>query len=180
MPVFKSQGRSLTNLRFADDVLLAARSKADIIKMLKDFAQDSEKCGLKLNYGKTKVMTWNHYRHSCRDVRIGLGSVEVLGEDAAERYLGRKLALSQSHMVELDNRIGAAWAAFHKHKQKLCSKHYKLQDRCRLFDATITPTLLYGCVAWALTGQMEKALNVQRRRMLRYVFRLHHRHSQET
>ena len=60
-------------------------------------------------------------------------------------------------------------------EQELCSKHYTLHDRCRLFDATVTPTLLYGCAAWALTAKMEQALKTQRRKMLRYVFRLHRR-----
>ena len=91
----------------------------------------------------------------------------------AERYLGRKLAFKDTSRVELENRINAAWAAFHKHKQELCCKHYCLKDRCRLFDATVTPTLLYGCATWALTCKMEEALQAHWRRMLRYVFGLH-------
>ena len=106
-------------------------------------------------------------------MRVGKNSIAVLGEDSAEKYLGRKLAFKDSIQVEVANRVAAAWAAFHKHKQELCCKHYRLQDRCRLFDATVTPTLLYGCAAWALTGHLERDLKVQRRRMLRYVFRLH-------
>ena len=73
------------------------------------------------------------------------------------------------------NRIAAGWAAFHKHKGELCSKFYRLEDRIRLFDAVITPTVLYGSATWALLQSMEKSLRTVRRRMLRYVFRIHRR-----
>ena len=39
----------------------------------------------------------------------------------------------------------------------------------------MSPTVLHGTVAWALTQQMEKKLLATWRRMLRYVFRLHRR-----
>jgi hypothetical protein len=55
----------------------------------------------------------------------------------------------------------------------MCSKHYKTQDRARLFNAVVTPTVLYGSAAWGLTRAMEDKLRVTWRKMLRYVFRLH-------
>ena len=48
-------------------------------------------------------------------------------------------------------------------------------DRIRLFDAVVTPTVLYGSATWALLQSMEKSLRTVRRRMLRYVFRIHRR-----
>ena len=45
----------------------------------------------------------------------------------------------------------------------------------RLFDAVITPAVLYGTSTWALTQSMERKLKTVRRRMLRYVFRIHRR-----
>ena len=49
----------LTNLRFADDVILVAQQRADVRKMLQDLKETSSKYGLKIHLGKTKVMTWN-------------------------------------------------------------------------------------------------------------------------
>ena len=172
-------GRPLTDLHFADDVLLVAQSRTDIKKMLTHVTQEAQTYGLTLNFEKTEVLTWDHLRQNCRQLWLGENSVDILGQDAAEKYLGRKLALEDTYRVELENRISAAWAAFHTHKQELCCRHYRLKDRCRLFEATVTPTLLYGCAAWALTQQMERRLRTQRRRMLRYLFCLHRR-SEET
>ena len=72
--------------------------------------------------------------------------------------------------TEMRNRISAAWGSFHKHKSELCSKVYSINDRVRLFEATVSPTLLYGCATWALTAAMESSLKVLWRRMFRYVF----------
>ena len=176
--VGEGQGRALTDLRFANDVLLVATSKADISKMLTHVMEAGQKYGLKINFEKTKILTWDHYRHSCTELALGEHSVKILPEEEAEKYLGRKLSFKSSCQVELQNRIDAAWAAFHVHKGELCCKHYSLKDRCRLFDATVSPTLLYGCAAWALTPNMVRMLQTQWRRMLRYVFCSHRRHEE--
>jgi hypothetical protein len=49
---------------------------------------------------------------------------------------------------------------------------YMTKDRLRLFDAIVTPILLYGCGAWALTRQQESTVKSLQRKMLRYVLRI--------
>ncbi len=43
------------------------------------------------------------------------------------------------------------------------------RDRLRLFDAVVTPTLLYGCEAWTLRIDQPRRLQVLQRKMLRMV-----------
>ena len=47
----------LTNLRFADDVLLFATSKEQLQKMMYEFKESTEKVGLRIHPGKTKVLS---------------------------------------------------------------------------------------------------------------------------
>ena len=47
----------LTNLRFADDVLLFATSKEQLQKMLCDFKESTEKVGLRIHPEKTKILS---------------------------------------------------------------------------------------------------------------------------
>ena len=47
----------MTNLRFADDVLLLAKSKTDIRKMIVDLSTIASEYGLKIHMGKTVIMT---------------------------------------------------------------------------------------------------------------------------
>jgi len=55
----------LNNLRFADDILLIGRSRAQIRHMLEDLALEAGKVGLKLHMGKTKVLTSRTERRGC-------------------------------------------------------------------------------------------------------------------
>ena len=47
----------LTNLRFADDVMLFATSKEQIRKMLCEFKKVTEKVGLRIHPEKTKILS---------------------------------------------------------------------------------------------------------------------------
>ena len=56
-----------------------------------------------------------------------------------------------------------------EHKQELTGKHYSINDRLRLFHGTVTPTVLYGCEAWALSTELENRLQKTQRQMLRMI-----------
>ena len=153
----------LTNLRFADDVLLLAHSRRDITRMISDLAIEAEKYGLKLHMGKTNILTMA--TDVPRQALINGEAVKIL--KGGERYLGRKLALDEYHETEFRNRLSAGWASFMKNKDILCRKAYSLRHRMRLFEATVTPAVLYGSAAWTLTKDMENDLVTARRRMFR-------------
>ena len=63
-------GRTVTNLRYADDTTLLAGTKEDLIELVGRVRRASEKAGLYLNVGKTKVMT-----------TLDIGEVTVDGKD---------------------------------------------------------------------------------------------------
>ena len=52
----KIAGRSINNLRYADDSALMAESEEELKSLLMKVKQESEKVGLKLNIQKTKIM----------------------------------------------------------------------------------------------------------------------------
>ena len=167
--------RNLFELRFADDVLLFARQWVDAAKMLKHLSDAAAVYGLKINYAKTKVLTSSLWAGGRTSVQVDDRRVQVLVDQASERYLGRQICFSKLHDAELQHRIAAGWAAFHKHKGELCGKFCKLEDRLKLFESVGSPVVLYGAPVWALTKSMEKQLHTTWRKMLRYVFRLHRR-----
>ena len=67
---------------------------------------------------------------------------------------------------EQRGRISAGWGCFSKLKHILCNKSIPWGRRLKLFEATVTATVLYGAGAWALTMSMADALERTRRRML--------------
>ena len=53
----KSAGRSISNLRYADDTTVMAGSEEELKRFLMKVKEESEKVGLKLNIQKTKFMS---------------------------------------------------------------------------------------------------------------------------
>ena len=112
----------LSNLRFADDILLFANSSPDLTKMIAHLRDEAAKYGLRMHLGKTKILSNIPPEERPESLKVGATSIEVLKEGVAERYLGRKLTLDHFHATELANRISAGWAAFTKHMVALWSK----------------------------------------------------------
>ena len=52
----KFAGRNINNLRYADDTTLMAESEEELKSLLMKVKEESEKCGLKFNIQKTKIM----------------------------------------------------------------------------------------------------------------------------
>ena len=52
----KTSGRSINNLRYADDTTLMAESEEELKSLLMKMKEENEKVGLKLNIQKTKIM----------------------------------------------------------------------------------------------------------------------------
>ena len=48
--------RNINNLRHADDTTLMAESEEELMSLLMEVKEESEKVGLKLNIQKTKIM----------------------------------------------------------------------------------------------------------------------------
>ena len=71
--------------------------------------------------------------------------------------------------MELSSRIRGAWAKFMEHTDELTRRTYALSDRLHLFDAVVSPAVLYGSETWTLTKEMERSLKTTQRRMLRAI-----------
>ena len=123
----------LTNLRFADDVLLFSTSLEKLRKMLCEFKASTEAVGLGIHPDKTKILT-NQDRTKTKEITVDNIKIEVLAKGDSARYLGQKITFEEHETEEIKNRLKAAWAAFHKYRQELTSKDYRLCQRLRLFQ----------------------------------------------
>ena len=130
-------GEPLTNLSFADDILLCATSKDDCEMILLDLSDHAGMYGLKLNHEKTQIMT------NCVlpleemhvSIRCQLGA--VLDTSAQDKYLGYKLCACDADFSELRRRLASSWAVFAKFTSKLCSRKIAPKYRVRLFEEVV-------------------------------------------
>ena len=152
----------LTNLRFADDVMLFATSKEQIRKMLCEFKKATEKVGLRIHPDKTKILSNQSTINSDtkKHIEVGDMSIEILTRNESVKYLGQRISFYQQETTEIKSRIRAAWATFHKDRQELTSKNYMLKHRLRLFDATISPTVCCAAGTWAPNKDHEKNFSI--------------------
>jgi len=128
------------------------------------------KVGLQLNPEKSRALT-TELSETPLFMEVSSAFVEVLGANVAHKYLGRKVTgnLKQRNQVELDHRIQIAWMRFHKHRDVLLDRNVNIHSRLRFFESVITPTLLYGLHACALTSKQMESLDILQRKMLRRV-----------
>jgi len=164
----------LCNLRFADDVILFASSREGLQRMLNDMVLATKAVGLQIHFGKTKVLTnvRNEDRHGANFIQLGDELVDIIHFDDGVIYLGRFLTFDRVDAAEIEHRIKKGWAKFHQFKRELCGRTYALKDKLKLFEAVITPSVLYGCASWVVTKQRENQLRTAQRQMLRRIIRV--------
>ena len=119
----------LTNLRFADDVILFATSKGQMQNMMCEFKEATKKVGLTIHPNKTKILSSESSMNpdTRRYMKIGDLDIEILTKSESVKYLGQRISFHQQETIEIKSRIRAAWATFRKYRQELTSKKYILK-----------------------------------------------------
>ena len=168
----------LTNLRFADDVLLFSTSLDKLRDMLCEFKISTEAVGLGIHPDKTKILS-NQDKVKAKEIEVENIKIEILEKTASARYLGQKITFEDQETEEIKNRLKAAWAAFHKYRQELTSKDYRLCHRLRLFSMVVTPTMTYASSTWTLTLKHEKMIKTAQRKMLRLIVQTKRKYKQK-
>ncbi|KAK6726501.1 hypothetical protein RB195_004682 [Necator americanus] len=131
-------GRFLSNLRFADDIVLFSSSTNEAETMLNELNE----AGLRINRKKTQFMKNAH----CEDGGVQLEGSQIV-ETPSYVYLGRSMNMENDLKEELNRRMRAAWAAFAAVKE--ATDQLTDQDlRAHLFDSTVLPALCYAAETW--------------------------------
>ena len=69
--------------------------------------------------------------------------------------------------MECQHRIQAAWYNFHKYQKVLTNGSISIKLRMKLFEATVTPCILFGMSALPIYQCMMDKIDATRRKMLR-------------
>ena len=139
----KIAGRSINNLRYADDTTLMAESEEEIKSLLMKVKEESEKFGLKLNIQKTKIMasglitSWEIDGETEETVAdfIFLGS-KITADGNCSHEIKRHLLLGRKVMTGLDS--------------ILKSRDITLPTKVHLVKAMVFPVVMYGCESWII------------------------------
>lgn len=154
-------GERLTNLRYADDIVLISQSREELEEMITDLNRESQKVGLTMNLDKTKTM------YPGPEIQINVEGTQI--ERVTEYiYLGQRIELGRSsEKQEIKRRIRAGWAAFGKLSFILKNNKIAQHLKTKVFDQCILPSMTYGAENWATTKENIESIRVAQRAMER-------------
>ena len=118
-------GEQLTDLRFADDVVLTTSSVKDMEHQLHSLNDESKQVGLQLHRGKTKFMT---NFETTEEIEIEGHPIEKV---ESYKYLGQTLKMEDTTREEVQSRIKGGWRCFGRYKELLTDKkkmQYPLEE----------------------------------------------------
>ena len=157
----KINGQYLNHLRFADDIVLFADNLSDIETLINDLSQMSLKIGLKINYGKTKMLS----NVQGTTVKTESGNTVNFVNDYI--YLGQNMSFNTIE-DEVSRRIRLSWAAFGI-LHNVFNPHSNIPQhlKTRVYNQCVLPVLTYGCETWILTKKTIQTIAVNQRHMER-------------
>ena len=140
--VIKIDGRTINNLRNADDTTLMAESEEPKSLLMK-VKVESEKVGLKLNIQKTKIMasgsitSWEIDGETVERVSdFILGGSEITADGDCSHEIKRPLLLRKKSMTNLDSILKSRDITF-------------LTTNCTE-KTMVFPVFMYGCEIWTI------------------------------
>ena len=160
---------SLTNISYADDISLSAKSLDGLEEMLRLLQEELSRLGLEMLEKKTKIMTTCIDRHiDFLDINGML--IEVLPMDSSHAYLGRRVAISGARTdIEISKRIRMARMKYRQWRRTLVNKAIPVHLRMKLLDSIVTPTVLYGLASLPLSTSNLRRFNSVQNRMMRNI-----------
>ena len=139
----KIAGRTINNLRYADDITFMAESEEEPKSLLMKVKEESEKAGLKLNIHKTKIMasgsitSWQIDRETMETVtNLNFGGSKITIDGSCSHEIKRCLLLGRKAMINLDS--------------ILKSRDITFPAKVLVVKAMVFPVVMYGCESWTI------------------------------
>ena len=156
----------IMNLRYADDVILLATSKAELQELVDHLDRVSRKYSLLINVGKTKVMASDGI--ACRI----LIQNDLLEQVDTFPYLGSLITEDGDCTTEFRTRLSRGQAIGASLQKIWKSNSIPISTKTRLMKALVWPVATYGCKSWTLRKNEEARLDAFEMKGLRKILRV--------
>ena len=139
----KIDGRSINNLRYADDTTLMAESKEELKRLLMKVKKENEKVGLKLNIQKTNILvfspitSWQTVGETIEIVTDFIFfSSKITADGDCSHEIKRCLLLGRKDLTKLDS--------------ILRSRDITLSTKVHLVKDMVYLVVMYRCYIWTI------------------------------
>ena len=157
----------LDDLDFADDVALLSSTKQHIQMKTTKLVEESERLGLKVNVGKTKVLRINARNE---------GKIYIKGEEIEDVtsfiYLGATVTPEGGGMGDMKNRLSKARNTFTRLKKIWSSNNIRRKTKLQLYKTLVLPVLLYGSETWKINKGDNKMIDTFQNKCLRKIMKI--------
>ena len=136
-------GRTISNLRFADDIDGLADSELDLASLVERLDETSTAYGMQISAEKTKLMT-NNTNGISSNIRV---NDEKLKTVQSFKYLGA-IVTDEGSMPEIRSRIAQTIATLTTLKIIWDDKIIDLSSKIRLLRSLVMSIFLYSCETW--------------------------------
>ena len=157
----------LDDLDFADDIALLSHNQQQMQEKTSLVAQNSEKLGLKIHNGKSKLLKVNST--STHPISI---ETKALEEVDSFTYLGSIVDKQGGTDADIKIRIRKARIAFQQLKNIWSSRKLSYNTKIRIFNTNVKSVLMYGAETWRTTSNTNKKLQTFINTCLRRILKI--------
>lgn len=152
---------------YADDLILIARSRNNMVEVFERIEIEVSKMGIKINQNKTKYMIISTTKATPSSIRIG--DKEYKGVDSY-KYLGAVFTTKYDTLTTIQDRIQAGNRSYFSMRKMIQSKILSRKTKLAIYKTVIRPVVTYGCEVWRLTESEANKIAVFERKILRKIF----------
>ena len=163
---FKIGQTIISNLRYADDIVLIATSKAELQDLVDRVEMAAKDYNMMINAAKTKVMT--NTDESFRIV-VEAGTLEQV---TSFTYLGSRITSDAECSGEVKSRLAMGMSAMVELTKIWKNKSVSTVTKLRLMKALVWPVATYGCESWTLKKKDEQNIERFENKCIRKLLRI--------
>ena len=161
---------ALLDLRFADDILLFAKSYAEAVSLLHDLVTALSQVGLILNATKTVVLT--NEAQPPQHLQLPSGErIAILEHNSGQKWLGCILTAqgSKLHHVDVKHHLQQASKAFFANRWILTDHQISIATRLKYFDKVVGTVACFAAGHRALYKNDLLNMDVSYRKLCRQI-----------
>jgi len=155
-------GRTITNLRFADDIDGLAGTEQELANLVQRLDETSSRFGMEISAEKTKLMT-NSGKPLTTKITVNGQELETVSQF---KYLGSIITEAGSK-TEVISRAAQTAAAMAKLRPIWRDKNIRLKTKLKLMRALVMSIFMYACESWTLTAELQRRIQAVEMRCYR-------------
>jgi len=150
-------GRSINNLRFADDIDLIAGSMKELVELTERLDKSASAFGMEISAEKSKIMVTPATNENKTNIPITVNGSKLQSVNTF-KYLGSNITEDGTSVREVKTRLAIATQHLSKLKKIWSRKNISMKTKMHLLRSVIISTALYGCESWTLTPNLQKRI----------------------